>query len=357
AWMALPPPERLAVRHALFALLASGSPAAGRSDSILHSLRDTRMALPAAIGSYTDFYAGIHHATKVGTLFRPDCPLLPNYKHVPIAYHGRHSSITVSGQAVQRPWGQVRAEHAPRLQPSERLDFELELAIWGGPGNALGIPVPLSAAHEHIAGYGLFNDWSARDIQAWEYQPLGPFQGKNFASTVSPWVVTAEALAPFRHAAMPRAPADPALLDYLVDDNDRRHGGLDVHLEVWLSTEIMRQQGLPAHRLAQSHTRHLYWTPAQMLAQHTLGGCNISPGDLLASGTISTPDHSGNGSLLELTSGGSQPVTLPSGEQRAFLCDGDEITLRAYCNTQRGYTLGFGDCVARVLPARAAPYA
>ncbi|MBO9353507.1 fumarylacetoacetase [Bordetella petrii] len=356
AWMALPQAERRAIRHALFALLADDSPAASRADPLLHAMADCRMALPAAIGGYTDFYCGIHHAVKAGTLFRPDCPLLPNYKHLPIAYHGRTSSITVSGQPVRRPWGQVDTGGTPRLQPSARVDFELELALWAGPGNALGDAVPISAAHEHIAGYGLFNDWSARDIQAWEYKPLGPFQGKNFASTVSPWIVTAEALAPFRGAAMARAPADPPLADYLADARDQREGGLDIHLEVWLTTQDMRERGMPEVCLARSHTRHLYWTPAQMLAQHTLGGCNLRPGDLLASGTISTPDHSGDGSLLERTAGGREPVTLPSGEQRTFLCDGDEITLRAHCRTAPGYALGFGDCRARVLPAHPAPY-
>jgi len=356
AWMGLPPRERRAIRHALFELLADGHPAAVQADRLLHAMADCRLALPAIVGGYTDFYCGIHHAVKAGTLFRPDNPLLPNYKHLPIAYHGRHSSITVSGEAVRRPWGQVAGDDGPRLQPSARVDFELELAIWAGPGNALGEPVAIADAPGHIAGYGLFNDWSARDIQAWEYKPLGPFQGKNFASTVSPWVVTSEALAPFRRAAMPRDASDPPLLDYLHDTQDQRLGGLDIELEVWISTPAMRTQGLPPHRLALSHAQHLYWTPAQMLAQHTLGGCNLRPGDLLASGTISTPDHSGDGSLLERTSGGSKPVTLPSGEQRTFLCDGDEITLRAHCGGAQGYRIGFGDCRARLAPAHPSPY-
>lgn len=356
AWMALPQPERLAIRHALFALLEAGHTDAARMQELLRPMAECRLAMPAAIGDYSDFYAGIHHAMKAGALFRPESPLLPNYRHLPIAYHGRASSITVSGQAIRRPWGQVDHGGTPGLQPSERVDFELEMAIWAGPGNTLSEPIPISAAAGHIAGYGLFNDWSARDIQAWEYRPLGPFQGKNFASTISPWVVTAEALAPFRAPAMARNGADPLLADYLIDEADQSLGGLDVHLEVWISTESMRQQGMPEYCLARSHAGHLYWTPAQMLTQHTLGGCNLRAGDLLASGTISTPDHTGDGSLLERTSGGQEAVTLPSGEQRTFLQDGDEITLRARSGNAPGYSIGFGECRARVLPAHVTPY-
>lgn len=353
AWMGLDAPTRKAIRHAVFALLERGSAAEAHRALILRPRSECRMALPADIGDYTDFYGGIHHAIKAGSVFRPDNPLLPNYKHLPIAYHGRSSSITVSDETVRRPWGQVGWQEGSRLQLSDRMDFELELAMWAGPGNELGQPVSVTSAAAHIAGFGLFNDWSARDIQAWEYRPLGPFQGKNFASTVSPWVVTTDAVAPFRAAAMPRGDVDPPVLDYLLDSGDQKQGAVGVHLEVWLSTETMRAQNMPAHRLAHSHTKHLYWTPAQMVAQHTLGGCNLRPGDLMATGTISTPDDSGNGSLLEQTMGGMRPIDLPSGEERMFLCDGDEITLRGYCERDGLYRIGFGECRARIEPGMA----
>ncbi len=354
AWMALPQSARIQLRHALFSLLSADYPAVDDAARFLIPSSQCTMLLPAAIGDYSDFYAGIHHASKVGKLFRPDNPLMPNYKHMPIAYHGRGSSIRVSGAAVQRPIGQVGTISGPRLQPSERMDFELELAIWVGPGNGQGEAVPIDQASGHIAGYGLFNDWSARDIQAWEYQPLGPFQGKNFASTVSPWVVTAEAMAPFRGPAMPRGAEAPLVMAYLMDEQDQRSGALDIDLEVWLSTAAMRAQGLPALRLSRSHAGHLYWTPAQMIVQHTLGGCNLRPGDLLGSGTISTPDETGNGSLLEMTAGGKQSIALPSGETRSFLCDGDEVTLKAGCRREGFNSIGFGACRAIVEPARTA---
>lgn len=350
-WMALPAAERRQVRLAVFALLQEGSPAARHTDALLQPRLGLPLASPAHIGDYTDYYAGIHHAMKAGALFRPDNPLMPNYRYQPIAYHGRASSIRPSGHAVRRPWGQVETNEKITLQPSARLDFELELAMWVGNGNPLGMPIPMHAAAQHIAGFGLFNDWSARDIQAWEYRPLGPFQGKNFASTVSPWVVTTEALAPFRMPAMARDEQDPPLAAYLHDDTDQRMGGLDLHMEVWISTEKMRQQGLPEHCIARSHARHLYWTPAQMIVQHTLGGCDLNPGDLIGSGTISTPDHSGDGSLLELTSGGRDTLTLPSGEVRTFLLDGDEIILRGRSSNAAGYAIGMGECRARILPA------
>ncbi|MGY6271257.1 fumarylacetoacetase [Achromobacter denitrificans] len=355
-WMALPPAARTALRHAVFALLDAGHPERARHASLagqlLHPLAQCELHLPADVGDYTDFYAGIHHARQVGKLFRPDNPLMPNYKHVPIAYHGRASSIRVSGTPVRRPTGQVRTAagvDVPALRPSAQLDFELELAIWIGPGNALGEPVPLAAASGHAAGYGLLNDWSARDIQAWEYQPLGPFQGKNFASTVSPWVVTADALAPFRCAPMARGGDDPELLPYLRDEGDAASGGLSIALEAWLSTARMRELGLAPRRLAASDACHLYWTPAQMVAQHTLGGCNLRPGDLLGSGTISAPDESGHGSLLELTRGGTRPIELPSGETRLFLEAGDEILLTAHCQRDGFPRIGFGESRARII--------
>jgi fumarylacetoacetase len=350
-WMALPAHERRNTRLAIFDLLKAGSSAEQHAATLLLPRVGTRLATPALIGDYTDFYAGIHHARKAGSLFRPDNPLMPNYRHQPIAYHGRASSITVSGHPVRRPWGLVEKNGNVELQPSARLDFELEMAMWTAGGNALGVPVPIREAAEQIVGFGLFNDWSARDIQSWEYRPLGPFQGKNFASTVSPWVVTAEALAPFRRPAMARDAQDPPLSRHLLDEQDQANGALNIELEVWISTETMRAQGLGEHCIARSHAGHLYWTPAQMLAQHTLGGCNLRAGDLLATGTISTPDHSGDGSLLELTTGGRHAFTLPSGETRTFLHDGDEIILRAHAGQDHAYSIGFGECRARVLPA------
>lgn len=348
AWMQLDAPTRLQIRHALFDLLEYDSPAQQHEPQILINRLECPMALPADIGDYTDFYCGIHHALKAGALFRPDSPLLPNYKHLPIAYHGRSSSIVPSGKHVYRPQGQVERKSVPQLQLTERMDFELELGVWVGPGTTQGKSITLDEAANHIPGYGLFNDWSARDIQAWEYRPLGPFQGKNFASTLSTWVITADALAPFRHPAMHRAVDDPPLLDYLQCAKDQAQGGLDLHFEVRLSTALMRAQGLDAFIISCSHARHLYWTPAQMLTQHTINGCNLRPGDLIATGTISTPDDSGNGSLLEVTKGGRKTITLPSGEQRTFLEDDDEVIFTAYCIRDDLYRIGFGECRGRV---------
>lgn len=347
AWMALDQSQRTQIRHQLFDLLSLENPAAQQAHQLIIPQRLCTMHMPCLIGDYTDFYAGIHHAINVGKLFRPDQPLMPNFLHQPIAYHGRSSSIRPSGVAIQRPQGLVAADQAPLFSSSKRLDFELELAIWVGPGNSQGQPIPIRHAQEHIAGYGLFNDWSARDIQAWEYQPLGPFAGKNFASTVSPWVITEQALAPFRAALMPRDPAVPQNHAYLTDSKNQEQGALDIQLEVLLSTEKMRAQQLPAHRICSSNTQHLYWTPAQLIAHHTIGGCNLQAGDLLGSGTISSPEPSGFGSLLELTEGGKKAINLPSGEQRYFLEDGDEITLRAFTHAHP-YRIGFGECTARI---------
>jgi len=310
----------------------------------VHAARDCTLHLPAAIGDYTDFYAGIHHALAVGKLFRPDAPLLPNYKHVPIAYHGRSSSIRASGAQVKRPRGQVKALDAasPAYVPTARLDFELELGIWVGPGSQLGAPVPIAQAHDHIAGYCLLNDWSARDVQAWEYQPLGPFLAKNFLTTLSPWIVSPEALAPYRIPQAPRAADDPRPLPYLWDDADQAQGALDIELEVYLCTAAMRRDGLPTERLTASNSRHLYWTAAQMLTHHTAGGCDLRAGDLFGSGTISSPDS--GGSLLELSDGGKQPVRLANGEQRTFLLDGDEVLLTATARRPGLAPIGFGEC-------------
>src|SRR5437899_2414020 len=315
---------------------------------LIHRADDCRLELPAAIGDYTDFFAGIHHATNAGKLFRPDNPLLPNYKYVPIGYHGRASSIGASGAELRRPNGQrrVASEAVPSFGPSRSLDYELELGVWIGPGNALGTPIAIAEAANHIAGFCLLNDWSARDIQGWEYQPLGPFLGKSFATTISPWVVTAEALAPFRVAQAARPDGDPRPLDYLSDVEDQRSGAFDIHLEVLLLTSGMQEKKVPPHRLGVSSTRHLYWTVAQMVAHHTGGGCNLAPGDLFGSGTISAPTPEGFGSLLEMTKGGREPIALPSGETRRFLEDGDEVIMRAYGRRDGFAPIGFGECRA-----------
>lgn len=312
---------------------------------------EVRMHLPCVVGDYTDFYVGIHHATNVGKQFRPDNPLLPNYKYVPIGYHGRASSVRVSGEPVIRPNGQRKAPDAdaPEYGPSRRLDYELELGIWIGQGNDLGSPIPVGEAAEHIAGYCLLNDWSARDIQAWEYQPLGPFLAKNFLTSVSAWIISPQALAPFRKA-MPRRPAgDPQPLPYLDDAADRETGALAIQLEVTLTTEQMRRQGLPPHVLSRgSADAAMYWSAAQIVAHHTSNGCNLQPGDLIGTGTLSTDSDGGLGSLLEISRGGKQPVQLVSGEVRSFLEDGDEITLRAWCEGDGSVRIGFGECVGRV---------
>jgi fumarylacetoacetase len=312
---------------------------------------EVRMHLPCFIGDYTDFYVGIHHATNVGKLFRPDNPLLPNYKYVPIGYHGRASSVRASGEPVIRPNGQRKAPDSdvPEYGPSRRLDYELELGIWIGRGNDLGYPIPISEAAEHVAGYCLLNDWSARDIQAWEYQPLGPFLAKNFLTSVSPWVVSPQALEPFRKPMPPRAAGDPEPLPYLDDPADRESGGLGINLEVTLSTEKMRQAGLSPRVLSRgSADAAMYWSAAQIVTHHTCNGCNLQPGDLIGTGTLSTDSGEGLGSLLEISEGGKRPVELSSGETRSFLEDGDEVTLRAWCEDQGAVRIGFGGCVGRV---------
>ncbi|MBV9948600.1 MAG: fumarylacetoacetase [Myxococcales bacterium] len=340
---------RRALRDAVSALLQEGS---DERSHLLHRARDCLLYLPAEIGDYTDFYAGIHHASAVGKQFRPENPLLPNYKYVPIGYHGRASSITLSGD-VRRPNGQRKPakEELPSYGPSRNLDYELELGIWVGPGNALGTTVPIAEAAWHIGGYCLLNDWSARDLQGWEYQPLGPFLAKSFHTTVSAWIVTPEALSPFRVAQPPRPEGDPAPLPYLLDPADQGAGALDLELEVLICTEAMKQQGLPPHRLSLSRATDLYWTPAQMLTHHASNGCNLRPGDLFGTGTISSPDGEGSGSLLEITQGGRAPVTLPSGETRRFLEDGDAVTLRARARRDGAAPIGFGECSGVILPA------
>jgi fumarylacetoacetase len=356
AYMALPSRLRRALRHRLSHLLrASGAqvtaqPSASR---VLVKQSDAELLLPASIGDYTDFYASVFHATNVGVLFRPDNPLLPNYKWVPIGYHGRASSIVVSGTPVKRPWGQTEgaAEAPPSFGPTRSLDYELEVGFFMGPGNVLGLPIPIGEAEQHVVGLCLLNDWSARDVQKWEYQPLGPFLAKSFATSISPWVVTLEALAPFRAPAFARPAGDPQPLPYLSDGNDLQAGGIDVATEVWLRTARMRETGAAPVRLSRSNLRDLYWTPAQMLTHHASNGCNLRPGDLFASGTVSGPTPEARGCLLELTTRGRDPVVLPDGETRRFLEDGDEINLRAGCEREGFRRIGFGECRGVVTPA------
>lgn len=358
AFFALGAGPRRVLREQLQALLAEGSPQQARMQelgaSLLPAQANCQLHLPAQVGDYTDFYVGIHHANNVGRLFRPDNPLLPNYKHVPIGYHGRASTVVASGTAVRRPNGQTLAPgaEAPGFGPSKRLDYELELGIWIGPGNEMGEAIGIGQAEQHVAGYCLLNDWSARDVQAWEYQPLGPFLAKNFATSVSPWVVTAEALAPFRKAQPARPEGDPQPLPYLLDEHDQAQGAFDIQLEVLLQTAAMREQGIEPLRLALSNTQNMYWTVAQMVAHHSVGGCKLQAGDLFGSGTLSGPAPEAFGSLLESTFGGKQPLLLPGGEQRTFLQDGDEVIFRAWCEREGYPRIGFGECRGVILPAR-----
>lgn len=345
---------RRALRRRVSALLASGAPEKGQVEAMLVPAREATMHLPARVGDYTDFYVGIHHATAIGAIFRPDNPLLPNYKHVPIGYHGRASTVRPSGTPVVRPMGQTKAPDAqdPSFGPVRRLDHELELGVWLATGNELGEPIPIGDALDHVAGLTLLNDWSARDVQAWEYQPLGPFLAKNFLTTVSPWLVTLEALAPFRVAQPPRPEGDPRPLPYLWDEGDQASGALSLTLEVHLSSAAMRAAGLAPLRLSRGPATNMYWTIAQMVAHHASNGCRMEPGDLLGSGTISGPDDGTRGSMMEITRSGKQPVALPSGETRTFLEDGDELVLSGRFEA-RGYrSIGFGACTGTVVPAR-----
>jgi fumarylacetoacetase len=314
---------------------------------------ETEILLPVAIPNFTDFFASIFHASNAGRMFRPDNPLMPNYKYVPVAYHSRASSIRVSGTPFKRPHGQRKPpnEAAPSYGPSRHLDFELELGFYVGAPSELGRPVPVGTAAQHVFGFCLLNDWSARDVQAWEYQPLGPFLGKNFATTVSPWVVTAEALAPFHTAAFARPEGDPAPLPYLDDADDRAQGGLGITLEVFLVSDAMRRAGTAPFRITQTSSAWLYWTVAQMLAHHTCNGCNLAIGDLMGTGTISGPEKSSWGSLLELTARGGEPLEMPNGERRGFIEDGDEIIFRGFCAKPGHVRIGFGECRAEILPA------
>ena len=342
---ALASAERTALRLAVFDLLTSQDRRAVVAP-LLHSADSCNLHLPARIGDYTDFYVGIHHANNIGRQFRPDNPLLPNYKYVPIGYHGRASSIRVSGEIVIRPSGQRKPPNAetPDYGPSRRLDYELELGVWIAGENSLGETVPIAEAPDRIAGLCLLNDWSARDLQAWEYQPLGPFLAKNFLSTISPWVITSDALAPFHIAQAARPEGDPAPLPYLWDKADQAEGAFSIRLEAFIITSRMRSEGRAAHRLSTGPASNMYWTVAQMIAHHAANGCNLMPGDLLGTGTISGPEIGSFGSLIETSNGGNAPVELPTGETRSFLEDGDELVLKAAAEREGFRSIGFGPC-------------
>jgi fumarylacetoacetase len=353
ALMGAGPSAWRALRRAISALLSAESEVGRRASAmrgrLLVAQADAVMHLPAAVGDYTDFYASIYHATNVGSMFRPDNPLLPNYKWVPIGYHGRASSLVASGTRVRRPVGQQRPASggeaaSPGVGPSSLLDYECEVGMFVGGGNALGEPIPMASAESHVFGLCLVNDWSARDLQAWEYQPLGPFLAKNFATTLSPWVVTLDALAPFRAPAFARAAGDPAPLPYLDSAANRAHGGIAITLDVLLSSTRMREHGVDPVRLSRASFTDMYWTVAQMLAHHASNGCNLRPGDLLASGTVSGDARDARGCMLELTWRGTEPVALPDGESRRFLDDGDEVILRGFCEREGYRRIGFGEC-------------
>ncbi|MGA2851260.1 MAG: fumarylacetoacetase [Terracidiphilus sp.] len=356
ALMACEPTAHAALRRRLMGLLDEAADESTRDavGAALSPRNEATLLKPVESANYTDFYASIHHATRVGRLFRPENPLLPNYKHVPIGYHGRASSVVVSGTPVRRPHGQMRPTEAggnPRFGPTDFLDYEVEVGIYIATANVLGEPVPIGRAGEHIFGVSLLNDWSARDIQVWENQPLGPFLAKSFATSVSPWVVPMESLAPFRGPAALRPSTDPSLLPYLNDAKDQSTGAIDLTVEAWLLTSSMRGNGQSPYRLSQANLRDLYWTPAQLIAHHTSNGCNLLPGDLVASGTVSGPVDESAGCLLELTNGGQQPIALPNGETRSSLQDGDEVILRGFCRREGLPDVSLGECRGLVLPA------
>ena len=351
--MSLGPAAWSELRRSLSRMLRDKAPEADRLATCLIPLNQVEYAVPARIGDFTDMYTSIDHATNVGRLFRPDNPLMPSFKWIPMGYHARVSSIGVSGQSFRRPTGQLMLAGAeqPVLEPTRRLDYELELGIWVGPGNALGEPIDLSTAESHVFGIGLLNDWSARDIQAWEYQPLGPLLGKNFATTVSPWIITTEALEPFR-SAWHRPETDPQPLPYLEAPQNRRRGAFDIRMEAWIQTASMVARGLPPERLSCSNFKEAYWTLAQMLTHHTVNGCNLQAGDLIGSGTQSGKGPGEAGALIEITEGGKRPVQLACGERRSFLEDGDTVILRGGCERSGFRKIGFGECLGTVLPAR-----
>jgi fumarylacetoacetase len=357
AWLEAAPAARRALRRRLGELLDSKAAEAGRLQGIagrlLHDAARCSMHLPARVGDFTDFFAGIHHAYTAGTISRPENPLMPNYKYVPVAYHSRASSVRPSGGTVRRPNGQRKPpeQTAPDFGPCRQLDYELELGVWVGPGNELGMPIPIAEASSHVAGFCLLNDWSARDIQSWESQPLGPFLAKSLSTFVSPWIVTTEALAPFRMAQPPRPAGDPAPLPHLNDPADQANGCFDIEFEVSLLTPKMRAAGAAPHPLSRSNASMLYWTAAQMVAHHSSNGCNLRPGDLFGSGTVSGTGNGSAGCLLEMTRGGRNPVTLANGETRTYLEDGDEVIFLGQARRAGYVSIGFGECRGTVTEA------
>ncbi|WP_028601155.1 fumarylacetoacetase [Ottowia thiooxydans] len=357
ALMALGPEAMSALRAELSSLLSANQKTHREAlQRALHPIDRVELLQPVRVAGYTDFFASVHHATNAGRLFRPDAPLLPNYKYVPVAYSGRANSVRVSGAPVQRPWGQLKRpdQAAPVFAPAQRLDFEVELAMYIGAPSRLGSPVAVANAWGHVFGFSLLNDWSARDIQSWEYQPLGPFLAKSFATSVAPWVITAEALAPFRQAVAARPEGDPAPLPHLLDTNDQAHGTVNVEIEALLRTERMRATGASAQRLSRSNASTLYWSFAQMVAHHTSNGSALDTGDLLGSGTISGSSADALGSLLEITRGGSEPLAIAATqEQRSFLQDGDEVSFRGRCSREGFISIGWGHCTNTVLAASA----
>jgi len=358
ALMALGAPHWRALRERAFDILQKNAPAdtRKRAEGCLVAMDACELRMPVEIGDYTDFYASVFHATNVGRMFRPDNPLLPNYKHVPIGYHGRASSIVLSGAPVRRPLGQIMPDgaQAPSYEATRLLDYELEVGCFVGPGNAQGKAVPIGSASDHIFGLCLVNDWSARDVQKWEYQPLGPFLAKSFATTISPWVVTLDALEPYRTAAFTRPEGDPRPLPYLYDEEDQERGGIDLTLEVHIETRQMRERGLEPMRVSRGNFRDMYWTIAQMLAHHASNGCNLRTGDLMASGTVSGEAKDSRGCLLELTARGAEPISFATGEERKFLQDGDQVIIRGYCARDGLARIGFGECAGEITAAPAA---
>lgn len=356
AWLECVPSARRALRRRIGELLDAKSRDATRLRGIgglLHDASRCTMHLPARIGDFTDFFAGIHHARAGGSINRPENPLMPNYKYVPVAYHSRASSVRPSGGTVRRPNGQRKqADQAtPDFGPCRDLDYELELGVWVGPGNELGTPIPIAEAGDHIAGFCLLNDWSARDIQSWESQPLGPFLAKSLATFVSPWIITTEALAPFRIAQPPRPTGDPAPLAHLHDASDQANGCFDIGFEVLLLTSKLRAGGSAPHRLSRCNASMLYWTAAQMVAHHSSNGCDLRPGDLFGSGTVSGTEHGSAGCLLEMTRGGRDSLTLSNGETRTYLEDGDEVIFLGQAHRAGHVSIGFGECRGTVTEA------
>jgi fumarylacetoacetase len=350
-FMALGRPAWTALRLAISQLLREDATKRDKARACLVPMKKVQMIVPARIGNYTDFFASVYHAMNVGKLFRPDAPLLPNYKHIPIGYHGRASSVRASGHTVKRPNGQLMpaGATAPVVGPSQRLDYELEMGVWIGPGNVLGEPIAIEDAEDHIFGLCLLNDWSARDVQGWEYQPLGPFLAKSFLTSISPWIVTLEALAPYRTPFAPRPDSDPHPLPYLMNDYQAKGGGFDIALEAFIETEAMQIAKTQPHQLSHASLKHLYWTAGQMVTHHSMGGCNLESGDLLGTGTTSGPDTDSLGCLLEITEGGKKPIALPTGESRTFLQNGDRLTMKAYCKKEGTRRIGFGECSGAVV--------